>query len=244
MRKTLGCIRRADERYGMIESGDRVAVGVSGGKGSLLLLTALALYRRFAAHPFTLEAITLGMNYPGMDFSAVAAWCEKIEVPYTFQMTDIKEVVFDLRKEENPCALCAKLRRGALNTLARAHGCNKVALGHHRDDVVETFLMSLLYENRLHLFSPVTYLERADVTVIRPMIFLPEKHIKGAAKNLGLPVVHNPCPADGLTARAKMKDVVTLLNDAMRTDTAEIILRAIDNTDQYLLWDKIQRKPK
>ena len=242
MRKTLGCIRRADERFQMIEPGDRVAVGVSGGKDSMLLLNALALYRRFSQNPFELEAITLGMNYPGMDFSPVAELCEQLNVPYTFKMTDIKEVVFDIRKEENPCALCAKLRRGALNDLAKEHGCNKVALGHHRDDVVETFLMSMLYEGRLHLFSPLTYMDRADITVIRPMIYVPEKHIKGAVKKLGLPVVPTRCPADGKTNRAHMKELITLLNDAVRGDAAETILGAIDNTAQYQLWDKIPRK--
>jgi len=236
MRKTLGCIRRADERFDMIQAGDHIAVGVSGGKDSLLLLNALALYRKFCRVPFTLEAITLGMNWPGMDFSGVKAFCEKLEVPYTFVMTDIKEVVFDLRKEENPCALCAKLRRGALNNLAKARGCSKIALGHHREDVAETFLMSLLYEGRLNLFSPVTYLNKVDIKVIRPMIFVPEKHIIGTAKRLGLPVVKNLCPADGHTNRQRMKNLLSTLSDVIRDDAAERIVSAIANTEQYNLW--------
>lgn len=236
MRRTLGCIRRADERFGMIQAGDRVAVGVSGGKDSLLLLNALALYRRFCRFPFTLEALSLGMGWPGMDFSGVAAFCEKLGVPFTFVETDIKEVVFDIRKEENPCALCAKLRRGALNNLAKAHGCNKLALGHHREDVAETFLMSLLFEGRLNLFAPVTYLNRVDITVIRPMIFVPEKHIIGTAQKLGLPVVKNLCPADGHTNRQSMKELLTTLSGAVGDDAAERIVSAIANTQQYNLW--------
>ena len=238
MRKTLGCIRRADEKYNMIEPGDHVGVGVSGGKDSLLLLNALALYRRFSKNPFTLEAFTLGMGYEEMDFTPVAELCERLSVPYTLVQTDIKEVVFDIRKEENPCALCAKLRRGALNNLAKAHGVNKLALGHHREDVAETFLLSLLFEGRLHLFSPVTYLDKVDITVIRPMVFLPEKHVKGAVKALGLPVVHNPCPADGNTKRHEMKKLLSVLSDVIRDDAAERIVSAIANDKEYLLWDQ------
>jgi len=244
MRKTLGCIRRADERYHMIEPGDHVGVGVSGGKDSLLLLNALALYRRFSKNPFTLEAFTLGMGYEEMDFTPVAELCKRLDVPYTLVQTDIREVVFDIRKEENPCALCAKLRRGALNDLAKAHNCTKLALGHHREDVAETFLMSLLYEGRLHLFPPVTYLDRVDITVIRPMVFVPEKHVKGAVRTLELPIVHNPCPADGKTKRHEMKDLLKYLTSLIKDDAAERIVSAIANEEQYMLWDKISRKPK
>ncbi|MGI6151865.1 MAG: tRNA 2-thiocytidine biosynthesis TtcA family protein [Christensenellales bacterium] len=236
MRKTLGCIRRADERFDMIQANDHVAVGVSGGKDSLLLLNALALYRKFCRVPFTLEALSLGMGWPGVDFSGVAAFCEHLDVPFTFVETDIKEVVFDIRKEENPCALCAKLRRGALNNLAKARGCNKLALGHHREDVAETFLMSMLYEGRLNLFAPVTYLNKVDITVIRPMVFVPERHIIGTAKKLNLPIVKNPCPADGHTNRQRMKNLLTTLSDAIRDDAAERIVSAIANTEQYNLW--------
>ena len=243
MRKTLGCIRRADQQFGMIETGDRVAVGVSGGKDSLLLLNAMALYRKFSAHPFELEAICLGLGYEEFDVSGIEAMCRKIDVPFTYVKTDIKEVVFDIRKEANPCAMCAKLRRGALNDLARAHGCNKVALGHHREDVVETFLLSLFFEARLHLFAPVTYLDRADVTVIRPMIYVPEKHIKGVARQLDLPIVKNPCPADGKTKRQDMKELLKTLNDVVRGDAAAKLIQAISNVEQYQLWDKIDRKP-
>jgi len=242
MRKTLGCIRRADERFGMIEANDHVAVGVSGGKDSLLLLNAMALYRRFCKVSFTLEALSLGLGWPDMDFSGVAAFCEQLDVPFTFVQTDIKEVIFDIRKEENPCALCANLRRGALNDLAKSHGCNKLALGHHREDAAETFLMSLLFEGRLHLFAPVTYLDKVDITVIRPMVFLPEKHIIGAAKRLNLPVVKNSCPADGHTNRQDMKELLSVLSDAIRDDAAERIVSAIANTDQYALWPAPKRE--
>lgn len=243
MRLTLGCIRRADEQFGMIEKDDRIAVGVSGGKDSLLLLNALALYRKFCKNPFELEAICLGLGYEPFDVSGVQALCDRLEVPFTYRKTDIKEVVFDIRKETNPCAMCAKLRRGALNNLAKEHGCNKVALGHHREDVVETFLMSLFFEGRLHLFAPVTYLSRVDVTVIRPMIYVPEKHIIQLARKLELPIIHNPCPADGYTKRQEMKELCLKLSALVGKDCTATIMQAISNVDQYLLWDKLDRKP-
>ncbi len=245
MRKTLGCIRRADERFNMIQEGDHVAVGVSGGKDSLLLLNAMALYRNFCRVPFTLEALSLGMGWPGMDFSGVAGFCKKLDVPFTFVETDIKEVVFDIRKEENPCALCAKFRRGALNELAKSHGCNKIALGHHREDVAETFLMSLFYEGRLNLFAPVTYLNKVDITVIRPMVFLPERHIIATAEELALPIVKNLCPADGHTTRQDMKELLGKLSKTIGDDAAEKIVSAIANTEQYNLWPaaNVSREP-
>ncbi len=244
MRTVLGCVRRADEQFRMIEEGDRVAVGLSGGKDSLLLTYALSLYRKFSKHHFTLEAITLGLGFEPFDADSLARFCESIDVPFTFEPTNIKEVVFDIRKEENPCALCAKLRRGALNNLARDHGCNKVALGHHREDVLETFLMSLFFEARLHVFAPLTYLSRADVTVIRPMIYLPEKHVIHVQKKLGLPVVHNPCPANGFTKRQDMKELLKTFNDIVPDhDAAHRMIRALSSTEQYQLWDKLDRKP-
>jgi tRNA 2-thiocytidine biosynthesis protein TtcA len=245
MRMILGCIRRADEQFGMIQEGDHVAVGLSGGKDSLVLTYALGLYRKFCKHKFTLEAITLGMGYEGFDHESLARFCESIDVPFTYKLTDIKEVVFDIRKESNPCALCAKLRRGALNSLAHEHGCNKVALGHHREDVLETFLMSLFFESRMHVFAPLTYLERSDVTVIRPMIYAPEAEVIKTARRLQLPVTHNPCPANGKTKRQDMKELLRSFNDIVPDhDAANRMISAMSNIEQYRLWDKLDRKPE
>ena len=195
----------------MIEDGDVIAVGVSGGKDSLALLATLANLRRFYAKKFELKAITLEMGYEEMDFTPVAELCKKLDVEYITRQTDIKTIVFDIRQEENPCSLCAKMRRGALNDTAKQCGCNKVALGHHYDDVIETVMMSLLYEGRFNCFLPMTYLNRRDITVIRPMIYAPEAYIKSLVRRLELPVVHNPCPADGNTKREEIKQLIRTL---------------------------------
>ena len=245
MRMTLGCIRRADEQFDMIQEGDKICVGLSGGKDSLVLTYALGLYRKFCRAKFDLTAITLDMGFEGFDPSPLYGFCESIDFPYTCIKTDIKEVVFDIRKEPNPCALCAKLRRGALNNAAHDAGCNKVALGHNREDVLETFLMSLFFEARIHLFAPVTYLERSDVTVIRPMVFVPEKHIIGVKNKLELPVCKNPCPANGFTKREDMKQLIKQFNAIVPDkDAANRMISAIAKTEQYQLWDKLTRKPE
>lgn len=211
MQKMLSYVRRAVEQYHMINEGDTIAVGVSGGKDSLALLAALANLRRFYPNRFTLKAITLDMGYEEMDFSPIARLCEQQGVEYIVRPTDIKTIVFDIRNEENPCSLCAKMRRGALNDTAKLHGCNKVALGHHYDDVIETMMMSLLYEGRINCFLPQTYLDRRDITVIRPMIYVPEAYVKSLVRRLELPVVHNPCPADGNTKREEIKQLLRTL---------------------------------
>lgn len=230
----------------MIAPGDRVAVGVSGGKDSLLLLYALSLYRKFCAVPFTLEAITLDMGLRPFDTGGISALCERLEVPYTVVPTQIAQVIFDVRKEKNPCALCAKMRRGALNDAARARGMNKLALGHHREDVIETLMLSLIYEGRLHTFHPNTYLSRSGITVIRPMVYLPEKHVIHMARELELPVIKSACTADGNTKREEMK---TLLATLSRTypNLKEYMLKALRNKEQYGLWDQpiagVERTP-
>lgn len=205
MRRLLSYLRRAVDDYDMLAPGDRVAVGVSGGKDSLALLCALKALQRFYPHPFELEAITLDLGIAGMDFSPVAALCSRLDIPYSIHKTDIYEVVFEVRRESNPCALCANMRRGALNGIAKERGCTKVALGHHFDDVIETFLLSLFYEGRVGCFSPVTYLERVDITAIRPLLYVPEAYITAFAAREKLPVVENPCPADGNTKREYIK---------------------------------------
>ncbi len=208
MQKMLSYVRRAADHYHMIEEGDRIAVGVSGGKDSLTLLTALAQLRRFYPKKFEVVAITLEMGYEDMDFSPVIELCRRLEVEYIRVPTQIKQIVFDIRKEENPCSLCATLRRGALHEAALAAGCHKVALGHHFDDAVETYMLSLFYEGRISCFKPVTYLDRKGVTLIRPLLYVPEYMVRSFARRYNMPVVFNPCPADGKTKR---EDVKTLL---------------------------------
>ena len=207
-----GMVRRCVDDYGMISAGDRIAVGISGGKDSLVLLSALAHLRRYYPAPFQLEAITIDTGFPGMDFSGVAALCEKLSVPYTLVPTDIREIVFDVRREENPCSLCAKMRRGALNTTLKARGCTKLALGHHFDDAVETFAMSLLFEGRLNSFSPVTYMDRMDVTMIRPLLYVGELRSAKMAEMLDLPVVVSTCPMDRTSKRREAKAVLDRLS--------------------------------
>jgi len=213
MQQMLSHMRRAIDDYHMIEPNDRIAVGVSGGKDSLTVLAVAHALQRFYPIPFHLEAITLDMGMAEMDFSPVAGYCRQLNIPYTIEKTEIKQIVFDYRKEKNPCALCANMRRGALNTAAKARGCHKIMLGHHYDDVIETFLLSLLFEGRVNCFTPVTYLDRMEVTLLRPLIYTEEKDIQKFATKMQLPVVHNSCPAEGNTKRAYAKTLLTQLEN-------------------------------
>ncbi len=237
MKKVLGCIRRACEDFHLIENGDIVAVGVSGGKDSLLLLYALSLYRKFAPQRFEVKALTLTMGLEPFDTSKVAALCEKLGVEYIVRPTEIGRIIFEERHEKNPCSLCAKMRRGALNDLAKECGCNKVALGHHRDDALETLLLCLLHEGRIHTFHPKSYLSKADLTVIRPMVYLPEKHIIHVAREMQLPIIPSPCPANGATEREEMKYLLDSLCK-LYPNAREMMLSALQNEAQYGLWNK------
>ena len=212
LQKILSRVRRAVDNYHMIEDGDRIAVGVSGGKDSLTLLTLLAALREYVPYSYDLTAITIDMGLGGMDFSPVARLCERLGVPYSRVETEIGPIIFEHRKENNPCSLCAKMRRGALNQALLEQGFSKVALGHHYDDAVETFLMSLLFEGRIGCFEPVTYLDRTGVTQIRPMLYLTEGMVRTFAAEHDLPVVHNPCPADKHTKRQEIKELVAVLS--------------------------------
>lgn len=207
MQKMIGLVRRCVEDYNMIEAGDRIAVGVSGGKDSLALLVFLAELRKYNHNPFTLEAITIDMGL-GMDYSAVAELCRQLDVPYTVVETQIGPVIFDYRKEKNPCSMCSKMRRGALNQAILDRGLNKLALGHHFDDAVETFVMSLIYEGRISCFQPVTNLDRTGVIQIRPMLYLHEKSIDNFVSRAALPVIENRCPVDKHTKREEIKELV------------------------------------
>ncbi|MCL1904063.1 MAG: tRNA 2-thiocytidine biosynthesis TtcA family protein [Oscillospiraceae bacterium] len=208
MQKILSYVRRACQEFDLIQNGDRVAVGVSGGKDSVVLLAALAQMRVFPGFNYTLRAVTMDPRFFGNDgdFSPVERLCKRLDVPFTLIKTDIYEVVFDIRKEKNPCSLCAKMRRGALHDAALAEGCNKIALAHSFDDVIETFMMNLFMEGRLGCFSPKSYLSRKDLTLIRPLVFAPEGVITGCVNQNGFEIVKSPCPVDKSTYRQEMKE--------------------------------------
>ena len=204
LKRLLSYARRACDDYGMIEPGDKIAVGISGGKDSLTLLCALAELRRFYPVPFEVVAVTIDMGFAQpMDLTEVAKLCEQLSVPYHIVKTEIYKIIFEVRQEKSPCSLCAKMRRGALHNAAKELGCNVVALGHHFDDVVDTFMLNLFFEGRIGCFQPVTYLSRKDITLIRPMIYMPEKDVRYFATHSELPVVKSTCPADGNTERGR-----------------------------------------
>lgn len=207
MQKLIGLVRRCVEDYHMIQAGDRIGVGVSGGKDSLALLVFLAELKKYFPEPFYLEAITIDMGL-GMDYSGIAQLCQELNVPFTLVKTEIAPIIFDHRKEKNPCSMCAKMRRGALNQTLLEHNLNKLALGHHYDDAVETFLMSLLFEGRISCFQPVTDLDRTGIIQIRPMLYIHEKTVDSFALRQNLPVIENRCPVDKTTKRTEIKNLI------------------------------------
>ncbi len=216
MEKILSLVRRCVEDYDMIQAGDRVAVGVSGGKDSLVTLAALQRLSKFYPKPFTVEAFTLDMGAADgrepADFAPLADYCASIGVPFHLIRSEISHIIFDLRKESNPCSMCAKMRRGALHNAILEEGITKIALGHHFDDAVETFFLSLFYEGRLSCFQPVTELTRTGIVQIRPLLYCGEGMVRGVARRLELPIVKNPCPADGFTKRQEVKELVADLS--------------------------------
>lgn len=224
MQRILGYMRKAIQEFDMIQDGDKIAVGVSGGKDSLVLLKGLIELRRFIGIDYDVVAITLDPRFGGVegDYSSVAQMCSEAGVEYRLIPTDIGQIVFDIRKELNPCSLCAKLRRGALHNAAKDAGCNKIALGHHFDDAVETFMMNLLNEGRIGCFSPVTHLARCGLVQIRPMVMAPEKEVIRAARRLDLNVVKSKCPADGHTSRQRTKELLAELEKTNKGVTERI----------------------
>lgn len=226
LQRLMSLARKAIDDYQMIEEGDKIAVGISGGKDSLALLYALSGLRRFYPKNFDIEAITIRVGFEGMDFSPIQKLCDELNVHYTIVDTEIKDVVFDIRKEENPCSLCAKLRKGAFNDKAKELGCNKSAYAHHKDDVIETTLMSLIYEGHYYCFAPVTYLDRSDITLIRPLIYVDECDIVGFKNMYNVPVVKNTCPADGNTKREYIKELVKQL-EKENPDTKKRLFSAV-----------------
>lgn len=213
MQRLVGLVRRCVEDYNMISPGDRIGVGVSGGKDSLALLVFLAELKKYNHSPFELEAITIDMGL-GMDYIGIERLCRKLEVPFTLVKTEIGPIIFDHRKEKNPCSMCAKMRRGALNQALLEKGLNKLALGHHYDDAVETFMMSLIYEGRISCFQPVTDLDRTGIIQIRPMLYIREQTIDNFALRENLPVLANRCPVDKHTKREEIKKLVYDLSSA------------------------------
>lgn len=213
MKKLLSLTRAAVDKYNMIEAGDKIAVGVSGGKDSLALLYALAKLRDFYPKPFSLVAVTLDYQFNGVaeDYTEIEALCKELKVKYIVRRTNLWEVIFETRKEKNPCSLCAKMRRGLLHDTAVANGCNKVALGHHLDDAAETFLMNLLNGGKIGCFSPVSYLSNKKLYLIRPLIFAYEKDVAAAARRANLPVVKSRCPMDKVSNRQNMKELLRSL---------------------------------
>lgn len=212
LQQLLSRTRKAIDDYGMIEEGDKIAIGISGGKDSLTLLYALAHLRRFYPQKFDIIAVTVDVGFGNMNFEKIQELCDSLNVEYHIIHTQIAEIVFKVREETNPCALCAKMRKGAFNDRVKELGCNKVAYAHHKDDLVETMIMSFIFEGRLHTFSPVTYWDRSDLTLIRPLLYMYEGDVKGFVKEMNLPVVKSSCPVDGSTKREYAKDIVNQLN--------------------------------
>ena len=212
LQRLLSFTRRAVDDYQMIQSGDRIAIGISGGKDSLTLLYALKGLKRFYPNSFEIEALTVDLGYENLNLDPIKKLCNQLDVNYTIIHTDIGRIIFEDRKEKNPCSLCAKMRKGAFNKKAKELGCNKIAYGHHKDDLVETMLLSLIYEGRFYSFSPVTYLDRMQLTLIRPLIYVNESDIIGFAHKYKLPVCKSPCPADGNTKREYAKKLAAQIN--------------------------------
>lgn len=238
LQRVLSEVRKAVDDYHMIAEGDKIAVGISGGKDSLTLLYALSSLRRFYPHPFELVAVTVDLGFANLDLSEIKKLCEKLEVPYTVVKTQIGQIVFEQRHENNPCALCAKMRKGALNEAMKQLGCNKIAYAHHMDDVVETMMLSLLYEGRFHTFSPVTYLDDTGLTVIRPLIYMKEADVIGFVRKYEVPVVKSPCPADGHTKREYVKQLLKQLNTE-NPGVKQRMFTAIQNgCDNLKEWNK------
>ena len=239
MQKLLSLVRAAVDKYNMIEDGDNIAVGVSGGKDSLVLVSALARLRRFYPKKFDIQAISIDLFDGKSDYSKVKEFMQELGVNYYIVPTNIYSVIFEERKEKSPCSLCSKMRRGALNTKAMELGCNKLALGHHADDIMETFLLSLIYEGRLSVFHPVSFMSNTGLTVIRPLVLAPERLISNVAKTM--PVFFNCCPANHKTQREYMKNLLSNLEKDIPF-IKDRVLGAIINTDRYNMLDKMNEK--
>lgn len=235
MKKIIGCIRKAVEDFNMIQDGDVVGVGVSGGKDSVALLYGLRLFQNFSPIKYELKALSLTLGFDNFDLSPIQSLCDEIGVEYIIKPTQIGKIVFEERNEKNPCSLCSRFKRAALHNLCKENSVTKLALGHHRDDGIETLFLSMFYEGRINTFDPVTYLSRKDLTMIRPLIYAEEREITGAVNRLDLPVVKSPCPADGNTKREYMKQsLLKFYKDIPHSK--QNLLSALMNTEQLNIW--------
>ncbi len=233
MRKIMSLTRKLIEEQSLIENGDKIAVGLSGGKDSLALMVALREFQKFSDKKFDLVAISVDLSNGEMDYSGVAEFCKQHEVEFYIENSNVFEIVFDIKKEKNPCSLCANMRRGILNTAAKKLGCNKVALAHHSDDLVETFLMSMFFEGRLYVMQPKSYLSRTELTVIRPFLLVEENDIINATKNM--PIIHNICPKNHFSERENAKKIMEKLNN-LYPNCKNKILNALVHPERYNLW--------
>ncbi len=243
MQKLLSLTRKAISDYGMIQDGDKIAVGLSGGKDSMALLAILAAYKKFSPEKFDLVAINidLGLNTDKAEVEATRAYCQSVGVEFVVEHTQIYDIILE-RGEKSPCSLCSKMRRGALNSIAKQYGCNKLALGHHADDVLETFFLSLIYEGRISTFMPISHMDRSNITLIRPLIYVEEKYLSGLARRYNLPIIHNPCPQDKNTKREDIKKLVESLDD--RYGCKQLMLTALFHPERNNLWDKVDLQIK
>ncbi len=243
MQKLLSLTRKAISDYGMIQDGDKIAVGLSGGKDSMALLAILAAYKKFSPEKFDLVAINidLGLNTDKAEVEATRAYCQSVGVEFVVEHTQIYDIILE-RGEKSPCSLCSKMRRGALNSIAKQYGCNKLALGHHADDVLETFFLSLIYEGRISTFMPISHMDRSNITLIRPFIYVEEKYLSGLARRYNLPIIHNPCPQDKNTKREDIKKLVESLDD--RYGCKQLMLTALFHPERNNLWDKVDLQIK
>lgn len=232
LQRLLSYVRKAVDDYHLIDAGDKIAIGISGGKDSLTLLYALNSLKRFYPNKFDICAVTVDLGFGNLDLDPIRSLCDFLSVQYTIISTEIAKIVFEDRKETNPCSLCAKMRKGALNEKIKELGCNKVAYAHHKDDVVETMLLSLIYEGRFHTFAPKTYLDRMDLTVIRPLLYVKEADVVGFTNKMNLPVCKSPCPADGNTKREYVKQLLKGLEHES-PGTRERMFTAIVNSGMH-----------
>ena len=239
MQKLLSLTRKAITDYNMIQDGDKIAVGLSGGKDSMALLAILSAYKKFAPEKFDLVAINidLGLNVNQDEVQATRQYCQSVGVEFVVENTQIYDIILE-RQEKSPCSLCSKMRRGALNSVAKEYGCNKLALGHHADDVLETFLLSLIYEGRISTFMPTSHMDRSNITLIRPFIYVEEKYLSGLARRYNLPIIHNPCPQDKHTKREDVKRLVESLDE--KYNCKQLMLTALFHPERNNLWDKVK----
>lgn len=223
MQKILSHMRKAIEDYNMIEENDKIAICLSGGKDSITMLHAFKTLQRFYPKKFDIIAISINPGFEFFDTNLLQEMCDKLEIPLFVENNHAQEIVFEIRKEKNPCSLCANLRRGTINSIAIREGCNKIALGHNEDDVLETFFLNLLYAGNLSTFAPTSYMDRSKITLIRPMIYIPEKEVRKFVKRQSIEVMPKVCPMDGISKRESIKELIAKLVKDIPTVRANVM---------------------